>query len=171
MPCNCMKARVIPNYPTNVEWGPAYWGILHGLAERAGSFTTTPRLQVEERRKWGRLFNTLANAIPCYECRDHYRLMLRSINILVLNTMPYSELKTFLKTTLWNMHNTVNVRLEKPEFPFESLETTYFTLAVTPLIDGVKPVIDQAVRLGGMKSSDWVQFSNNIRYFAGLYGA
>lgn len=34
MPCAC-RTPVI-NYPDNVDWGPLFWKLLHGLAEYAG---------------------------------------------------------------------------------------------------------------------------------------
>jgi len=55
MGCKCQNKPV--NVPDNVEWGPMFWMLLHGMAEKAGS-APLPGLQGDEKRAWKIILTT-----------------------------------------------------------------------------------------------------------------
>lgn len=168
MPCNC--ARPDPKYPTNLEWGPAFWGILHTLAQNAGRAAGNTVLQADERKHWAAIFVELSDALPCDECREHYKTLLSSISVPSLKTMSYAEFASFIKTTWWSWHNTVNERLSKPTFPYADLDTTYSGNSVRTLLKGVTPTVDRAIRMNGVRIMAWKNLVKSVTYLTGVYG-
>jgi len=168
MPCNC--ARPDPKYPTNLEWGPAFWGILHTLAQSAGRAAHSPVLQADERKHWAAIFVELSDTLPCEECREHYKGLLSGIDVASLKTMPYGEFGPFIKTTWWSWHNTVNERLGKSVFPYADLDTTYSGNSVRALVKGVTPTLERAIKMSGVRIMAWKNFLKSVVYLTGIYG-
>ena len=168
MPCNC--TRPDPKYPTNLEWGPAFWGIIHSLAQSAGRLGHVTVLQADERKYWTAIFMELSDTLPCDDCRVHYRMMLSGIGVGSIKTMPYAEFAGFIKHTWWNLHNQVNTRLGKEVFPYESLDTTYSGNSVRALVKGVTPTIEIAIKMSGVRILAWKNFLRAVTYLVGLYG-
>lgn len=169
MPCACLKPD--PKYPTNLEWGPAFWGILHTLAHYAGSLAHAPLLQTDERKHWADIFRELSDTLPCEECREHYKSMLLTSDTASLKTISYNEFGAFIKTTWWDFHNRVNVRLEKPVFIYENLGPTYGNgVPIKAIIKGVTPTMERAIKLSGVKIMAWKNFLKSVSYLIGAYG-
>jgi hypothetical protein len=169
MPCNC--ARPNPKYPTNLEWGPAFWGILHSLAHRAGKVGASTVLQADERKHWGDIFVKLSDTLPCDECRAHYRLWLSGQDLGRWKSGPYEGFGDDLRQTWWGLHNEVNARLGKPIFPLENLQATYAGNSVKNLLKGVAPTMDRAIRLSGVQILSWKRFIAAVQSLIGIYGS
>ena len=168
MPCNCTKPD--PKYPTNLEWGPAFWGIIHSLAQSAGRLGHSTILQADERKHWTAIFSELSDTLPCDDCRGHYRVLLSGISLGSIKTMPYAELGPFIKHTWWDWHNQVNARLGKEALPFENLDTTYSGNSVRILLKGVTPTIEIAIKMSGVRIMAWKNFVKSVIYLMGTYG-
>jgi hypothetical protein len=80
-------------------WGPAFWLLLHGWAERGlkGPDTDTA---------WLRLLRWLPEVLPCRVCQEHARLQRR----------PSSAAE--VRLYLYNFHQSVNERLRVGGRPF-----------------------------------------------------
>ena len=117
--------------PQNNIWGPEFWKILHGLAEKVGSFHHTPRTYItqvkEEKRLWSVLLPRLRLSLPCPMCRKHYLEYIQHnpissfINIYSNDTLN----KDTLRLWLYNLHTNVNQRLEKQNISIENLSEVY----------------------------------------------
>ena len=123
MPCACKCPGL--EYPENKEWGPFLWRTLHGLAERVGT-SISALYEAEERRNWISVLSGIGTMLPCDECRDHYKEYLAAHSLKGIETVPKSELRTWIRTWLWSLHQDVNLRLGKTvEIALEDLPALY----------------------------------------------
>ena len=156
MPCACQIP--VPEYPENAEWGPLLWNILHGLAQRAQGFYPH-----DEPREWVKIIKLTAEMLPCDKCREHMNEFIRKNPPTVFADSP--ELKTSVKTWFWSLHNEVNVRNGKPEFPFDTL-SQYNTINLQDLLWRLDPVIKKAIQINGLgflKYTKWIATIKMIR--------
>lgn len=107
-------AAILPS--DKLYWGPRLWKFFHLLAE------------VSDRRDlpllWQNLLNVSANVIPCGKCRDHFVSYIRTHRFLKfpnLHLVTGAQVKTQIRNELFDFHNAVNERLEKPAFAKEDL--------------------------------------------------
>jgi hypothetical protein len=167
MPCSCQIPG--PAYPENKEWGPFVWNVLHGLAERAGT-VVFELYKADERRAWIAFLPAIGGMLPCSECRDHFKAWLLAHPITSIQTMPYSEIKPFVRNWLWSLHENVNTRLAKPSFPFESLTPTYGSVAINHNFKLVELIEKRAIQQGGVPLQSWLAWVKQYRTLASVYG-
>lgn len=139
MVCGCRKNTVLPEVPSELQWGPALWLLLHSLAERAGKSTTRSG-QNDEKYAWRNLIINLQYVIPCNECKEHF------IQYKSANPFPdpfagnYSELSQKTRTWFYNLHAHVNVTYKNGtpvEVPVEPLfdESLFIEETTEPVIE------------------------------------
>lgn len=146
MPCNCILDK--PTYPQNEEWGPLVWWILHTLAEKAGK-QSNPITMGDEMRAWPLFVKTLVAVIPCPYCKEHFQDYLQTHPF----SLPpdYYEWKTYIPRYFYDFHEAVNVRLNKPSFPFSSLATTYANpIRLKDVLSSLEKVMERAIKMGGV---------------------
>jgi Erv1 / Alr family len=156
MPCSCQLP--IPNYPDTVEWGPLIWALLHALAERAGR-ARDPFVQADERNIWPKFLRAVADVLPCPNCREHYKEWLATHPFTPLKTIPYEELGDWIRRYLFDLHNNVNERNEKPIFLWEDLAPTYGDFDFFHGYHRAIPPLKRAIELSGisfLKYNDWI---------------
>ncbi len=107
MVCGCKKNAPAVQIPSDMEWGPAMWKLLHGLAERSGS-TVTRNAQSDERNGWRLLAASLYFVIPCRECKSHFLQYTKAHPFPNVMTIPYGELRNAVRTWFWALHEDVN---------------------------------------------------------------
>ena len=168
MPCACQLPPEI--YPDASEWGPILWSILHGLAERVGS-SPFPQYQDDERRALVRIMKSLVKVIPCPSCKEHYEVYLKEHPVdRVLLTIPYSELKTYVKTWFWELHNWVNESLGRPLFLFADLTATYSSVPLRQRMRELDVPISKAIRLRAGQFLGYREFSNQMLIIFSILG-
>jgi hypothetical protein len=96
---------------TKSEWGVPLWSILHKIA--AGLPETISKVDLVSTAQF---FLQVSNYIPCAKCRVHYNEWCKS------NPPTSITGRAAAVNWVWRLHNTVNSRSGKPEFPFEDLE-------------------------------------------------
>ena len=84
-------------------WGPLLWRMYHILAEFPVN-TITEKI-------WNHVLRKTMYTLPCEKCREHLRIYLETHTITTVN----------IRHELWKLHNTVNRRIDMPEFPFDDL--------------------------------------------------
>jgi hypothetical protein len=96
-----------------MDWGPAGWKFLHSLTF---AYPHSPTL--EQQRSADSFFESLANLLPCDACQDHYReeFRLRPVD---------SRSQATLSSWLVDLHNRVNVRLNKPIVSYTQASQLY----------------------------------------------
>lgn len=85
-------------------WGPLAWHLLHCIT------LTAP--EKPKRALYIQLFSDLSHILPCVVCREHYKGHLKQIPI-DKNCGSRKELALWL----FNLHNSVNFKLNKPIIP------------------------------------------------------
>lgn len=86
------------------RWGPHGWRFLHYVTI---GFPEQPS-EVEKMNVYT-FFQSVADVLPCAECRGHFRELL-------IDSPPRVQSGRELREWLFQAHNTVNERLGKPIF-------------------------------------------------------
>jgi len=151
MPCNCVLDQ--PKYPQNEEWGPLVWRILHTLAERGGRQTNSIT-QGDEQRAWPLFVKALSLVIPCPFCRlhiDHY-LQQHPFEL----PSDYTLWNGFLQTYLYELYESVNLRLGKPSYPKEQLSNDYKDIGqLKDVLTRLTSVQERAIKMSGVSLFHW----------------
>lgn len=149
--------------PQNHIWGPQLWMILHYSAERIGTKSLN-RLPQEETRLWTNLLGGLRYSLPCPLCKKHYTDYLLSTPIIAIN-------KTFIREWLYNLHNQVNSRTDKPNtIPIEQIPEIYSGIfCFTEYYNIVVDQMNRALRLGWSKREDIQRTVRNLQELKGFY--
>ena len=155
-------------YPKTTEWGPLLWKILHTLAERAGK-QTNEMIKADEMRVWPLLVKTLIPIIPCEECRAHATSYVQQYPFQPPSSYPAWNL--FIRTYFYTFHESVNNRLGKQSFEFESLSTTYKSTAeLTKWTQELNAMMLRAMKLNGMHMAAWQTWQNHLRMLRAAMG-
>lgn len=151
MPCSCIVDK--PEYPQNEEWGPLIWLILHTLAEKAGRQTNSITMG-DEVRAWPLFVKALPDAIPCPYCRDHLKEYIKTDPFDL--PMDYNEWKSYIPLYFYRLHESVNLRLGKPSFPFADLNTAYKDVGrLKQTLVNVDKIQERAIKMGGVSLFHW----------------
>lgn len=165
MPCSCRPQEIL--YPDNVEWGPLFWIILHGLAQRAGT-VATPYLQGDDIRGWAAFLKATAKALPCPQCREHYSAWMTIHTIQVPSVYP--EMGPWVRNWLWQLHEHVNRRLGKTSLPFESLAEKYRGANIGTAVAQLEKLEKKAIQLSGVSLLAWNEWLKQLKILRSLYG-
>lgn len=149
--------------PQNHIWGPQLWMILHYSAERIGTKSLN-RLPQEETRLWINLLGSLRYSLPCPLCKKHYTEYLSSTPIIDIN-------QAFIREWLYNLHNQVNSRIDKPNtIAIEQIPEIYSKpFNFTHHYNIVVEQMNRALRLGWSKREDMQKTIRNLQELKGFY--
>ena len=164
MPCACKHAAI--NVPDNVEWGPVFWALLHGLAERAGS-APMPGLKPDEIRAWASILEILHKALPCDLCRGHLKTYITNNPVAVPD--DHSALNLYVRQWLHLLHDDINIRLGKPLFLFEELSGEYGKVPLRNQFEVLQVLIKRAVQGSAVPLLAWSSWSKHVKFLLGLY--
>ena len=93
--------------PSNKEWGPPLWRVLHGLAENLGK--SLPSLMAtDEAREIYFILKFVDTVMPCALCQNHYREWKKQRTIEGVPSLRREELQEFVKRWLYDLHENVN---------------------------------------------------------------
>jgi hypothetical protein len=97
-------------------WGPGAWLFLHSITmtypEHAGEL---------EKQFYKNFFKNLGNVLPCPKCKIHYNDNLKDFPI-----EPHLNSRRQLVEWLINMHNKVNILLDKPTHGYDEVMQLYY---------------------------------------------
>lgn len=153
-------------YPETAEWGPLFWQLLHGLSLRAGTITD-PLFQIDERRTWARLLDSLQHTLPCDICRTHYGEW-RKANTIDFLTVSYNEMGPWIRDYFFRLHNEINEGNNKPVSGIEVLDT-YKSVAVRTMLVKLEPVLKAAMSHYAVSFLGWLKFKKYVFTLAGFY--
>lgn len=103
----------------NEIWGPLGWKFMHYM-----TFAYPDKPSRKERRDAESFFMSLKSLLPCKNCKEEY-------TNLVNNCKPKTKSKDSLSRWLVDIHNKVNIRLEKPIITYEHAKKLYCTKEIT----------------------------------------
>ena len=167
MPCSCRLP--IETYPDATDWGPLLWTALHGAAERAGR-PVAALYVADERRYWQKFFKLTGEIIPCKTCKEHFQTYLAQHPVTALETLPFSELREWVRTWFWEVHEWVNGSLNKPSFPKDDLTPKYGTTDLRLNLRKLEQPISKAISLSGVGLRKWIEWKNCYLSMLSLFG-
>lgn len=124
------------------QWGPKLWSLLHYLAE------------VSNRKDlallWITLIKDTAAIMPCNQCRIHLSNYLRTHHFMFIKNphlMTGEQVRTKIRTDLFNLHNLVNVRLKHSSFSFEQYTDLYINNTRNDIISNIYIILNELKQL------------------------
>jgi hypothetical protein len=156
-------AASAPVDPTQkLYWGPRLWNLLHCLAE------------ISDRRDmvmlWNQLMRLTAAVMPCEQCRIHLSNYMRThvfVRFQKIHLVTGEMVKTRAVTELFNLHNEVNARLEKPAFTNDDMSVykksrPELLSTINQAYDEIKMAWTPLVhsRINGSVFTDWKKHLN-----------
>ena len=167
MPCNCKKPQ--PDYPETDNWGPVMWAILHALAQKSGNICS-PYFRNDEKRHWINLIKAFPKTIPCPSCREHAeKWVLANPPFDFKTTMNPSELHEWIVDWCYDLHESVNERLDKQPFDKALLAQTYGSISIMGALARLTPFIDTAIRLSGLTRTPWQTWVKHVTVLSSYY--
>lgn len=157
MPCACQVP--VPQYPETADWGPILWTILHGLAEKSGAAD----LPADEIREWIKFIKSTGEMLPCDHCRAHYSAFFTANPPSQLSSIPYSDVKRWVRSWFFTLHNEVNADNHKPLFQYENLSSAYGSVSFTDNYQRLEPVIKRAIQLNGVSFLKWTSWVHSFK--------
>lgn len=167
MPCSCLLP--IPDFPTNCEWGPIIWRILHGISLQYGKLMS-PTYAKEQTIFWTNFINQTLHILPCKECKQHYKEYIKIHNPNIIKTLTPDQQKLWVQNFFFNLHNEVNVRNDKPLFEFQMLESTYKNINYTFEIKHYEKLLKIIFQYNEVTMLSWLNWVRSFRSIAGIYG-
>jgi hypothetical protein len=168
MPCKCK----IPykTYPEAKEWGPVLWTLLHGIAERVGT-CPFPSYYPDERRALANLFIKVGQMIPCPSCKEHYDVFLNENPVSSkIKTLPYPELKLFIRDWFWRLHHMVNESKGIQSPPLDAMPAMYGNANLRMAIAQLKDPMQRAIKIAGKLFLAYHEFNTVIASLLSIYG-
>lgn len=111
----------------NKIWGPYFWFTLHTVSL---GYPNNPTYI--NKRNYNDFFLSLQNVLPCKLCQQHYREHLYQYPIA-----SHLDNKDALVKWCFNLHNKVNISLNKPEFTYEEFIEKYRKIYSPNLIEKI----------------------------------
>ena len=167
MGCSCMIP--MPDFPTNCEWGPILWRILHGLADKYGRLVY-PLFSKEQDISWPKFIEQTQFILPCKECREHYKEYYTKNIPSVLKKLSPDEQALWVQNYFFNLHNEINVRNNKPVFNFTDLHDTYKSVNYTFEIKHFEKLLKIVFQYNEVSLISWLNWLKSFRTIANIYG-
>ena len=102
---------------TNI-WGPSAWRLIHSMA-----FTYPREPNLIDKQRYKSLFESLSYTLPCVNCQYNYQKELLHFDLdIALRSREH------LSRWAFNLHNSVNKRLNKKEMSYEEVRELYTDL-------------------------------------------
>jgi len=156
-------------YPEAAEWGPLLWTILHGLAEKTGK-PISPIYAEDERRAWLQFFKLTGDIIPCHICKEHFQIYLREHPVDPLRNLPLISLNDWVRTWFWEVHNWVNMTLQKPTFLKDQLSATYGSVNIRTYIKRLEAPLKRAIMLSGNQFIKFTEWKGKLLMMLSMFG-
>jgi hypothetical protein len=154
--------RSYPSYlnPQNPKvFGPPLWKILHSTANQL-----KPSPLIDTRYNIIKLLTkSLPTVIPCSDCRQHYVKMTKQQRPdLLFSTISSNNLQIGLQKYLYDIHNKVNVRKNKPIFPENNL-WVYYSVDIPSELREYRKLLQPSVDKGSVSANNLNTFIDLIK--------
>lgn len=166
MPCACLLP--LPDIPTNGQWGPIIWKILHALSEKYGTIIT-PLFEAEETISWLYIINNTGFILPCKECRGHYIIWLKA-HPPQLKNKNIEDKRLWVRNYFWSLHEDINTRNGKEGIPFNYLSTLYKSVDIVNNIRIYEKLLETIIQYNEVPLIKWKEWLNHVRKLLSIYG-
>jgi len=117
------------------------------------------------------MMKLLEKVIPCPSCREHYEVYLREHPVdKPLKDLPLSELKDYIKTWYWELHNWVNESLSRPIYDYASLTPQYGRLNIRATLASLDIPMKRAIRVQSGQLMSYMEFVKQVMILLSIYG-
>lgn len=155
--------------PSNKEWGPSLWTILHIMAEKLGK-QPVELLASDEAREIVFILRLTEHIMPCEKCRKHYKEYLKKNPIDDFKDRRGEFLRQAVRLWIWKLHNTVNESNAQPSFPVDELTNHYQRMDIGHAVKEFYPVINRSIALGLLASEPFKSFRRHCSLLRALLG-
>jgi Erv1 / Alr family len=163
--CSCKQGKIQGVETT--EWGPHFWSVLHSTSLKAG--TAVLRAQAEETRTWTRVFETTGHAIPCPECRTHYKEWILTHPFKNMHTLPYGERGDWIRHWWYDLHADVNRRLGKENLDYADLACRYKDVNFRFEMATINKYMNIATHADQVKIMEYISWKKHMTILNSLY--
>jgi hypothetical protein len=87
------------------------------------------------------------------------------------STIPYSLLKTAVKTWFWQLHTDIRTEYGSEVLPYDQLEATYGSVNLQDLYWRLEPVIKKTIDVKGMGLMKWINWNKDFKMLRATLGA
>lgn len=155
--------------PSNKEWGPYLWTILHTSAEKLGR-QTNEIMASDEAREMVLVLKSVEFIMPCEKCRKHYHEYLKKNPVDEFAHRRGEILRQAVRQWIWKLHETVNERNGVAAFPIEELTPTYQNASIADPYTKLKVVLYKAIPDGLIASEPFKSFQRHLSLLRTLLG-
>jgi hypothetical protein len=155
--------------PSNKEWGPLLWTILHGLAEKLGN-QRVELMASDEAREMVLVLRFVLHIMPCEKCRNHYHDYLKKNPIDEFSQRRGEVLRQAVRMWLWKLHEHVNETNGLSSFPIEELTPKYTSAPIADSCKELYTVLARSVPLGLIRSEPLKSFRRHVSLLRNLLG-
>jgi hypothetical protein len=140
------------------------------VAERVGS-SSFPQYAEDERRAIIKMIKFLEKVIPCPSCKEHYEVYLREHPLeKALKELGHSELREYIKTWFWELHNWVNESLGRPIYPYTDLTPQYSRTNIRATLKTLDIPMMRAIRVKSGQLLAYKEFVKQVIILLSIYG-
>lgn len=106
-------------------WGPFFWFILHITSFNYPNNPSTP-----DKDNYKRFYESVGDILPCSLCKRHYKNYISQFPISI-----HLDSRIDLITWVIQVHNTVNISLNKPTYTVQNVLDIYANLEpISPFV-------------------------------------
>lgn len=131
-------------------WGNNIWYLFHSLAHKIKE----DKFEIHKENIFF-IIKTICNTLPCPDCSKDATTMLNKINFDTIKN------KHDLKMFVFNFHNAVNVKLNKPKFNYEHLDIKYQNTNIDALYNNLYIIYTSNTNIPQLMSSS---FHKNLSF-------
>lgn len=166
---NLGKLKSKQGMPSNKDWGPFLWIVLHGFAEKLGR-QTNEIMASDEAREMVFLLKGVELVMPCEKCRKHYHEYLKKNPVDDFMQRRGEFLRQAVRMWLWKLHEAVNERNGASSFPIEDLTPKYQNAPIADAFKTLKAVLFKAIPDGLIASEPFKSFLRHVSLLRTLVG-
>jgi hypothetical protein len=155
--------------PSNKDWGPYLWKVLHTLAEKLGR-QSIELMASDEAREIALILRAVEHIMPCEKCRKHYHEYLKIHPVDEFAQRRGEVLRQAVRMWIWKLHEAVNERNGCSSFPLEELTPTYQHASVADSLKELYSVLQKAISAGLILSEPFKSFRRHISLLRSLLG-
>jgi len=125
-------------------WGSSVWNLFHTIAHKIK----------EERFEFHKnniiyILENICATLPCPECSKDATEMLKKVNFSQINT------KNDFKLLIFNFHNAINAKLNKPQFDFNELDNRYSKANIDILYNNINIIYTSNTNIPQLMTSSF----------------
>lgn len=155
--------------PSNKEWGPLFWRLLHGLAERLGR-QAIDSMAADEAREIVFVLKGVEFAMPCEKCRLHFHEYKSKHPLDAYIQRRGPSLREVIREWLWRLHEEVNARNGLASFPIEELTPLYKDIDISATWHSLLPYLQSSVANGLILSDQLKSFRRHLTLLRATLG-